>query len=92
MNKEASVQMIGAAIAIAVTIMISILIVYSIGASINPVTLNKKVYPNNPAANPVGNATNATYSGLATFYTIAPLIIVVLAAVVILNYVTKVGQ
>ena len=84
--------MIGAAIAIAVTLMISILIVYSIAASVNPVTLNKKIYPNTPLANPAGNATNSTFSGLSTFYTIAPLIIVVLAAVVILNYVTKVGQ
>jgi len=93
-NTHGSLAAMGAAIAIIVTLMISLVIVYSIVSSINPRTIDIKAQGNGMPGtrSDAGNATNSTISGLNTFYTLAPLIIVVIAAVIILAYVTRFGQ
>ena len=112
-TKIANVGMIGMAIAIAVTIMLSIVIIFSIYGGIGPTftSLEDKlngtdvsgtgVHVNEPdtafsskwgnkTIGPVAGGGNIL-SGLGTYYTLAPLIIVVMAAGVILFYVTRVG-
>jgi len=94
-DKTASVAMVGAAVAIIVTIFVSILIVYNIAASIDASTLDTDLQAatGNPTTwTPAANATDDTLTQTQTFYTVAPLIVVVLAAVVILGYVTRLGR
>ena len=96
-NNQGDIGGVGQAIAITIALIMSLLIIYSIAVSINAHTLDAK-FAATPAsgmpgtASLVGNSTNSTLSGLQTFYTISPLIIIVIAAVIILGYVTKFGQ
>jgi hypothetical protein len=80
------------AVATAITIAVSILIVYSIMAGMGSQTaLNTQVSrnigwgfaPNN--SRPVSNATESLISGLGTFFTLSPIYIVVLVAVAIIG-------
>ena len=112
-NDKANVLMIGAAIGFAVTLVISILVIFAITSGLQPTfnTLENSLngssrevgHPNAPDNASVarwGN-TSAEYANLGmgqlgtqlgTFYTLAPLILVVIAAVVILSYITRIGQ
>jgi len=93
-NTLADVGTIGAAVAILVTIMVSILIVYNIAASIDANDIDTSLQSALGEGRDVIFAQNATKDTLdqsATFYTIAPLIVVVLVAVVILGYVIQIG-
>ena len=104
-NNNANVAMIGTAVALLVTIMVSILVVYSILGTVDTDDVDEnfgdwgagryaeggsleKVNGSTPSL----NATNAVTDQAATFYTLAPLIVVVLVAVVILGYVTTIGR
>ena len=90
----ANVGTIGAAVAILVTIMVSVLIVYNIAASIdaNDIDTNlQTALGEGTDVNFAQNATKDTLDQSATFYTIAPLIVVVLVAVTILGYVIQIG-
>ena len=79
-DKIANAATIIVATATAITIAISILIVYSILAGINTTTIDASL-----AGTPAANATNSLLSGLGTFYTISPIYLVVLVAVAIIG-------
>ena len=86
-NKLANVGMVGAAVAILVTLMVSVLIVYNIAGSLDTTTIDASL-----TGTPAANATVDTLDQSATFYTLAPLIVVVIAAVVILGYIMTIGK
>ena len=93
-NTQATVQDIGAAVAILVTILVSVLVVFNIAASINANDVDTNLQTALGEGTDVTFAQNATKDTLdqtATFYTIAPLVVVVLIAVVILSYVMQIG-
>ena len=93
-NTQATVQDIGAAVAILVTIMVSVLVVFNIAASIDANDVDTNLQTALGEGTDVTFAQNATKDTLdqtATFYTIAPLVVVVLIAVVILSYVMQIG-
>lgn len=84
-NKDADVKTIGAAVGLLITLMISILVVYNIAGSVDTTTIDADIGLANNI--PSANATNAALDQTATFYTIAPIIVIVMIAVVILKYV-----
>ena len=93
-NTQATVQDIGAAVAILVTIMVSVLVVFNIAASVDSKDIDTSLQSALSEGTDVTFAQNATKDTLdqtATFYTIAPLVVVVLIAVVILSYVMQIG-
>ena len=79
-NKDANITTIVLAVATAVTLAISILIVYSILGGIDATTIDA-----NLEGTPTANATGALTVGLGTFFSIAPIYIVVLIAVAIIG-------
>lgn len=85
-NKLAQMGMVGAAIGLFITLIISVLIYYNIAASVDTTTIDAKL-PGSPAA----NATTATNNQAATFYTIAPIVGIVIVAVVVIGYVQRIG-
>ena len=85
--------MVGAVIGLFVTLAVVILVFYNIAASIDADALDQdyKAASGVDKALPAGNATNATLGQAATFFTIAPIIGIVIVAVVILGYVSRIG-
>jgi hypothetical protein len=79
-NKDGNVGTVILAVATAITIAISILIIYSVLGGIDTTTLDN-ILPGSPAK----NATNSLVAGLGTFFTIAPIYLVVLIAVAIIG-------
>lgn len=69
-----------------VTIAIAILVFYNIAASVDVSDIDADL-----AGTPAANATNNTLSQSATFFTIAPIIAIVVVAVIILSYVSTIG-
>lgn len=94
-DEKADVKTIGAAVGILITLMIAILVLYNIAGAIDPHTLDQtwgNTHTGDQGAvayniTPSQNATNATLDQAATFFTIAPIIVIVMIAVVILKYV-----
>lgn len=86
-DKDANTAMIGAVVGIMVTIIIAVLVFYNIAASIDTADIDAEF----GAGTPAGNATNATLDQAETFFTIAPIIGIVVVAVVILDYVSRIG-
>lgn len=84
-NEEADTKMIGTVVGLLVMIFVSILVFYNIMGSLDAHTLDTSVL--GAETSPVENATNNTLTQAATFYTIAPIIAIVIVAVVILRYV-----
>jgi hypothetical protein len=93
-NEQANVGTIILAVATAITIAISILLVYSVlgGFAGSLRTIDQAVILNMNGVNtsvisshPAANATTALMSGLGTFFTISPIYIVVLIAVAIIG-------
>lgn len=84
-NKKADVRVVSQAVGILVLIFVSILVFYNIAASIDYDTVDGNIGAAH--AQPALNASNATMDQAATFYTIAPIIVIVIVAVVILRYV-----
>lgn len=91
-------KMIGAVVGILVTLIVSILLFYNIAGSIDTTTVDSDVAI--ASTSPAGNRANVTYAAnsttdildqAATFFTIAPIIAIVVVAVVILSYVSKIG-
>jgi hypothetical protein len=80
LNEDANVSTIILAVATAITIAISILIIYSVIGGMNTTTIDAAL-PGTPSL----NATNSLISGLGTFYTISPIYLVVLVAVAIIG-------
>lgn len=89
-NDQASVKMIGVVAGLFVTLAVAILVFYSLAGGIDTTTLDANF--GIAATTPALNATDATLDQAATFFTIAPLIGIVIVAVVILGYVGKIGE
>ena len=89
--------MMGAAIAVLITLIICVLVYYNIAGSIDTntidykfgLTINATGVRNGSA--PAYNATNAVNDQATTFFTIAPIIAVVIVAVVVISYVKQIG-
>ena len=85
-NNEANMQEIGFIVGLLITIAISVLVFYTLAASFDIQSVDEDL-----AGTPFANATNATLEQSATFFTIAPIIGIVVIAVVILGYVSSIG-
>ena len=87
-NKQGNVGTIILAVATAITIAISILIVYSILGGMNTATIDASIRTatgGGSGMKPAANATTSLLSGLGTFFTISPIYLVVLVAVAIIG-------
>ena len=87
-DDHADTKMIGMVVGVLVTIIIAVLIFYNIASSIDTTTIDSNI--GNVNATPAANATDDTLDQAATFFTIAPIIAIVVVAVVILGYVSKI--
>jgi len=85
-NEDADVRMIGGVVGILVTLIIAVLVFYNIAGSIDTTSIDSDL-----TGTPAANATTDTLSQAATFFEIAPIIAIVVVAVVILGYVGKIG-
>lgn len=85
-NDHADVRMIGAVVGILITLIIAVLVFYNIAGSIDTTTIDAEL-----TGTPAANATDDTLDQAATFFQIAPIIAIVVVAVVILGYVGKIG-
>lgn len=95
-NAEADTAVVSKVIAVFITIFVAILLVYTIAGSMNAHDTDKDLWGptwNNGSGGlaynttPMQNATNNSIEQSATFFTIAPIIAIVMVAVVILRYV-----
>ena len=84
-NDEADVKMIGAVVGILVTLIIAVLVFYNIAGSIDTTSIDAGL-----TGTPAANATDATLDQSATFFAVAPIIAIVVVAVVILGYVSRI--
>jgi hypothetical protein len=83
-----NVQLILMAVVAAIVLSISIIIVYAVLAGINYDTIDRGMGWNGSAVDlyrPSKNATGSLMTNLATFYSVSPIYIVVLAAVGIIS-------
>ena len=85
-NNRAQMGMIGAAIGLLITLIIAVLVYYNISASLDTTSVDA-VLNGSPAA----NATEATNDQAGTFFTIAPIVVLVIVAVVVIGYVKSIG-
>ena len=98
MDENGNVAMIGAVVGILIMLIVCVLVYYSIAGSIDTSGVDTDV---NTALGLTGdalantsyasNATDASLDQAGTFFSIAPIIGVVAVAVVILQYVNKIG-
>ena len=94
-EKSGQMAMVGAAIGLLVTCLIAVIVFYNIQAS----TVN--TFPNGNTTlygayrsglyNASHNASGQIGSQAATFFTIAPIVSVVIVAVVVIGYVARIG-
>lgn len=84
-DESADAKTVGTVIALFITIAISLLVVFNIAASIDYTSIDADI--GGTANTPSENATRNAITQAETFYTIAPIIGIVLVAVVILRYV-----
>jgi len=84
-NNEADTAMIGGVIGILVTLIIAVLVFYNIASSIDTTSVDAEL-----TGTPSANATTEVLNQAATFFTIAPIIAIVVVAVVILRYVGQI--
>jgi len=78
--------MVGQAVGLLITLIIVVLVYYNIAASVDTTGIDAKL-PGTPA----GNATTGINTQAATFFTIAPIIVLVIVAVVVISYVKMIG-
>ena len=91
-NNHADVKMIGAVVGLLITIIIAVLVFYTIAGSMDNTTLDAKFTRGDSLNNtPAANATDDILDQGGTFFQIAPIIAIVVVAVVILGYVGKIG-
>ena len=86
-NNKADIKMIGAVVGILVTLIVAVLVFYNIAGSIDTTTIDAGL-----TGTPAANATDDTLSQASTFFSIAPIIAIVVVAVVILGYVSRIGS
>lgn len=88
-NHEANIGTIILAVATAITIAVSILIVYSVLGGLSTTTIDRNLAAvlnrNTTTTKPAGNATLSLIAGLGTFFTLAPIYLVVLVAIAIIS-------
>ena len=84
-DDDANTQMIGAVVGILVTLIIAVIVFYTIASSLDVSSLDADFN-----GTPAQNATEATLDQAGTFFTIAPIIAIVIVAVVILGYVSRI--
>jgi len=85
-DDSADVKMIGAVVGILITLIIAVLVFYNIAGSIDTTTIDAGL-----TGTPAANATDDTLEQAATFFSVAPIIAIVVVAVVILGYVGRIG-
>ena len=104
-DKDANMNMIFGVIGLFITIIISILVLYSIAGGVDFDSMDSRYYSNlEPAGGakggagntdwnqtPGANASGAILNQAETFYSIAPIIGIVVVAVIILGYVSRIG-
>ena len=83
---EGQMNLVGAAVGLFITLIIAVLIYYNIAASIDTTSVDAKL-----VGTPAANATSATNNQAATFFTVAPIIGIVIVAVVVIGYVKNIG-
>ncbi len=94
-QNNAQMSYIGAAMGLFITLIIVVLIYYNIAASIDTSAVDQKLGWNGSAPDlhhPAQNATNAINGQAQTFFTIAPIIGIVIVAVVVIGYVQRIGS
>ena len=87
-NKNGDVSLVMQAIVISITMVMGIIITYAVIGGVSVTTIDKQVATSmgrNGAVN-ASNATKNIVSNVNTFFQIAPIMIVVIAAVGILSY------
>ena len=89
MINQADVQMIGAVVGLLITIIVAVLVFYNVASSIDTTTIDGNFGGVNTT--PSANATEATLDQAGTFFSITPIIAIVVVAVVILAYVNRIG-
>lgn len=96
-DDTANVKMIGTVVGILITIIIAVLIFYNIAGSIDVSSLDEDVAAAKgetgwPATNSTEatNATNAILDQSETFFTIVPIVAIVIVAAVVIGYVSKI--
>jgi hypothetical protein len=97
-NTTAQAGMVGIALGILITIIIGALVYFSIAGSVDTVGIDTKMGGTYNATSgqwtgphPCSNATNAANTQASTFFTLAPLLALVVVAVIIIGYVNKIG-
>ena len=98
-NNHADVKMVGMVIAIFITLIVSVLVVYTMASNTTFTTEQERAvngargYTNDAYNNSTdgGNASSNILEQAGTFFQIAPIIGIVVVAVVILGYVSKIG-
>ena len=91
-NNYADVGSIGFVIGLLITLIVSILVFYNIAASIDVSDIDSDLQTatGDTAMTAADNATTNTLEQAETFYSIAPIIAIVVIAVVILGYVKRI--
>ena len=88
-NEEGDMNMILAAIVMAIVFAIGIIIVYNVLGSLDVSTIDSNLQTalDDSATTPAANATDDLITNVNTFYTVGPIALIVVAAVGILSYV-----
>jgi multisubunit Na+/H+ antiporter MnhB subunit len=81
-NTEADVNMILAAVVAAISLAISVIIVFNVIASVDTTSIDSGL-----TGTPAANSTTNLLSNVEIFYTIAPITLIVIGAVGILSYI-----
>ena len=88
-NNDGDMNMILAAIVMAIVFAIGIIIVYNVLGSLDVSTIDDNLQDalDDSATTPAANATENLIDNMNTFYTVGPIALIVVAAVGILSYV-----
>jgi len=86
LNNKAQMGMVAAAVGLFITLIIAILIYYNVANSIDTTTIDASL-----TGTPAANATDAINTQAATFFSVAPIIGIVIVAVVVISYVQRIG-
>jgi O-antigen/teichoic acid export membrane protein len=86
-DDKGQMSFIGAAVGLLITLAIVVLIFYNIVGSLDTTSIDAKL-----DGTPAANATRAVMDQSATFFTIAPIIAIVIVAVVVIGYVQRIGS
>ena len=89
-NTEGNVKMVGAVAGILIMLIIAVLVFYNIVSGIDYTSLNADAGPM-ATSTEVTNASEELVAQSETFFTIAPIVAIVIVAVVILGYVSRIG-